>query len=96
MGGTRSGKAGVMLLIKAVPGASRTEVAGWLGDRLKIRVAAPPEDGRANLAIREWLAKQLGVRARDVQIVSGHASPMKSVRIANLAPGAIRSAFGPH
>ena len=39
------------LEVKVVPGASRSEVTGWLGDSLKIRVAAPPERGKANAAV---------------------------------------------
>ena len=47
----------LVLRVKAVPGAKRDAIAGALGDRLKIRVAAPPEDGQANAAIRALLAR---------------------------------------
>ncbi len=75
------GARGVLLNIKAVPGAKRSEVAGVLGDRLKVRVAAPPEDGKANAAIAELLAKEFKVRARDVEIIRGHSNPEKTVRV---------------
>jgi uncharacterized protein len=70
------------LAIKVVPGASRTEVAGVLGDRLKVRVAAPPEGGKANRALVEVLSRWLGVR--DVEIVAGHSSAEKVVRVSGV------------
>lgn len=75
------GARGVLLNIKAVPGAKRSEIAGVLGDRLKVRVAAPPEDGKANAAIAELLAKEFKVRTRDVEIIRGHSNPEKTVRV---------------
>ena len=76
---------GVRLKVKAVPGASREGVAGWLGDALKVRVTAPAEGGEANGAIRELLAGVLGVAPRDVRIVAGGASPRKVVEVAGIA-----------
>lgn len=70
--------------LKVVPGASRSGVAGVLGDRVKVRVAAPPQEGRANDAVRDLLADALGVRPRDVTIVSGHGSPEKTARVAGV------------
>jgi len=71
----------VLIHIKAVPGASRDQVAGAVGDRLKIRISAPPEGGKANKAICVLLAKALGVKAKDVTIESGQTNPEKIVRI---------------
>ena len=73
--------AAVLVRLKAVPGASRDAIAGLLGDRLKVRVAAPPEGGRANEAIVELLATSLGISPSSVSIVHGHASPSKTARI---------------
>lgn len=73
---------GIELWIKVVPGASRSEVAGLLGDRLKVRVAAPAEGGKANRAVVEVLREWLGVRG--VEIVSGTSSSEKTVRVAGL------------
>jgi uncharacterized protein (TIGR00251 family) len=70
---------GIELRIKVVPGASRSEVAGALGDRLKVRVAAPAEAGKANRAVVELLRSWLGVV--EVEIVSGRSSPAKTVRV---------------
>lgn len=70
-----------VLLIKAVPGARRDEVSGWLGERLKVRVAAPPEDGKANAAICALLARELGLRESQIRIVSGLSRAEKSVEL---------------
>ncbi len=71
----------LLIFIKAVPGASRDAVAGLVGDRLKVRVAAPPEGGKANKAICAVISKVLGLRSREVTIESGHASAEKTLRI---------------
>lgn len=71
----------VLIRVKAVPGSSRDEVSGVLGDRLKVRISAPPEGGKANRALRGLLAAALSVRARDVTVESGAASPEKVVRV---------------
>jgi uncharacterized protein len=67
--------------IHAQPGAKRTEVCGLHGDALKIRVAAPALEDRANDALVEFLATQLGVPKRDVTIVSGGKSREKRIDI---------------
>jgi len=69
------------LKVKAVPGASRSEIVGRLGEALKIRVAAPPEGGKANREILELLAERLGLPAASVTLVSGAASPAKVVEL---------------
>jgi len=67
--------------VKAVPGAKRDEIAGVLGDRLKIRVSQPPEGGRANEAIRSLLAERVGVDIRSVSLVAGASSPAKTFAV---------------
>lgn len=67
--------------IHVQPGASRTEIAGSHGDRLKIRLAARPVDGEANRALVGFLADRLRVAQRDVEIVRGHTGRAKTVRI---------------
>ena len=64
-----------------VPVVGAREVVGALGDRLKIKVAAPPEDGRANAGVCALLAERLGVGRRAVEVVSGMTNPEKVVRV---------------
>lgn len=80
--------------VKVVPGARDTRVVGPLGDLLKVRVAAPPEDGRANRAVREAVAAAAGVRARDVAVVAGHASATKLLRLAGVSAAELRARLG--
>ena len=66
-----------------MPGASRSAIGGPLGDRLKVRVAAPPEKGKANRAVVALLRRWLGVE--DVEIVAGFGSPEKTARVRGIA-----------
>jgi uncharacterized protein len=75
----------VVLTLHVQPGAARTGVVGRYGDALKVRVAAPPERGRANAAVVRLLAAELGVPPSDVEVVSGRASRRKRVRIHGIA-----------
>lgn len=81
---------GVAIRLKVVPGASRDAVAGALGDRLKVRVAAPPEGGRANRAIEKLLGELTGCTCT---VVSGHGSPLKTLLVADGRVEAVRTAL---
>jgi uncharacterized protein (TIGR00251 family) len=72
------------LKVKVVPGARRTEVVGRHGDGIKVRVAVPPEGGRANDAMIEVLAEKLGVKPGALRIVRGRTSPQKVVEVDGL------------
>ena len=74
----------VHLHLKVVPGASRDALAGAYGQRLKVRVRAPAESGRANRAVLALLADALGVRAQDLAIVRGATAPHKTVALTGL------------
>lgn len=63
------------------PGAKVTEVSGTHGDRLKIRLQAPPVDGKANEALVAFLAREFGVAKSAVTLVRGHSSRQKTVKI---------------
>jgi uncharacterized protein (TIGR00251 family) len=71
----------VVLALHVQPGASRTEAAGRHGQALKLRLAAPPVDGKANEALRAFLADAFGVPLRSVTLVRGETSRAKVVRI---------------
>ena len=84
----------ILIRLKAVPGARRDQIAGLLGDRLKVRVSAPPEGGKANKAICALLAATLGVKPRDVEIVGGQTSPEKLARVVGVDLRAAEAALG--
>jgi uncharacterized protein (TIGR00251 family) len=67
--------------IKAIPGASKTESAGVKDKRLRIRVAAAPEDGKANAELCAFLAKSLGCAKRDIVLLRGEKSRLKTVSV---------------
>lgn len=76
------------------PGAARTEAAGDHDGCLKLRIAAPPIDGRANDAVRRFVAERLGVPRDAVRIEHGTSSRRKRVRVeTTLDAGALRSAL---
>ena len=69
------------LAVRVQPGAKRNEVVGRFGEALRVRIAAPAVDGKANEALLRFLAGEFGVRRAAVSIVSGPASRSKRVRI---------------
>jgi uncharacterized protein (TIGR00251 family) len=73
-----------ILKLRIVPNARRSEVVGAHGDAIKVKVQAPPVDGKANEALCEFLAEQLQVPARSIEIVGGGKSRDKTVAIADL------------
>ncbi len=72
---------GVVLFIRAQPGARRTEVTGVHDGALKVRIAAPPVDDRANDALVAFLAKAFGLRRSSVTIRSGSTSRRKRIKL---------------
>lgn len=70
------------LTLRVQPGARGTGVVGELGDALKVRVAAPADDGKANAALTRFLATALGVPTAAVTVIRGEHSRSKVVRIA--------------
>lgn len=82
------------LHVKVVPGASHAALAGAYGDRLKVRVTAPAESGKANRALLGFLADRLEVPARDLTLVRGDTAPRKTIRIAGLRRAEARVRLG--
>jgi uncharacterized protein (TIGR00251 family) len=78
----QAGGDGVTIHVHAQPGAKRTEVAGLYGDSLKLRLASPPVDGKANECLIEFLARRLGVKRAQVSIIRGVSSRRKTVFVA--------------
>jgi uncharacterized protein (TIGR00251 family) len=75
------------LKLRVSPGAKRPGIAGRHGDAWKVRVAEPPEDGRANEAVLRLLADALDVPRATVALVSGHSSRDKIVVLDGLEQG---------
>jgi uncharacterized protein (TIGR00251 family) len=71
----------VDLALHVQPGAKRTEAAGTHGDAMKLRLAAPPLEGKANAELVRFLAEAFGVPQRQVSIVHGETSRRKLVRV---------------
>jgi uncharacterized protein (TIGR00251 family) len=80
---------GVVFTVKVIPASSRTTIAGLLGGLLKVKVAAPAEKGKANQCLIEFLAKKLGVRKKDISILTGLTKPVKQIKIANITASAL-------
>jgi uncharacterized protein len=72
---------GAVFKIRVVPRASRSEVAGIQGDSLKLRLNAPPVEGKANEECIRLLADILGVRKAQVTIIAGYAARTKTIAV---------------
>jgi uncharacterized protein (TIGR00251 family) len=80
--------------VRVSPSAPQTELRGLHGDRLKVAVAAPPEDDCANKALEEAFAAWLGVGCRQVRVFKGHASRDKVVAFTGLDEARLRELLG--
>lgn len=78
----QTGGDGVTIHVHAQPGAKRTEVAGLYGDCLKLRLASPPADGKANECLIEFIARRLSVKRSQITIIRGLSSRRKIVFVA--------------
>lgn len=75
----------VHVAVHAQPGAKRTAVVGVHGDRLKIALASPPVDGKANATLIKYLSKELGVSKSSVRLLSGDTSREKRIEVVGLS-----------
>jgi len=82
----RAEKSGdVVVDIHVIPNAARTQAEGVHDGALRVRLHAPPVDGKANLALMAWLATSLGVAKNKVSLVRGQTSKRKQLRVSALA-----------
>ena len=79
------------LSIRVIPNAPRNQIVGRLGSDIKVKIHAPPLDGRANEELCEFLADQLNVPRRAVTLVRGDTSRQKTVRIEGLSAEDVHS-----
>jgi uncharacterized protein (TIGR00251 family) len=84
----------VRLLLKVIPKSSRNRIVGWVGDRLKVAVTAPPERGKANEAVLTLVAQALELPPSAVRLVSGEASARKCLEIDGLDEAGVKSRLG--
>jgi len=70
---------GLVLKVKIIPKSSTNKIVGWENEELKIRIAAPPEKGKANLTLIRFLSKFLGLTQAEVVLLSGEASRHKRI-----------------
>ena len=75
-----------VIRVKVLPRSSVNQISGDEEGVIKVKLTAPPVEGKANKALVQFLAKKLGVARRDVEIVSGECSRVKSIRIYGLSP----------
>ena len=72
---------GTTFRVRVQPGASKNEIVGIQEDALKIKISAPPVQGKADKALIGFLAKELGVKKSEVEIISGHTSKIKKIKV---------------
>lgn len=77
-------------VVRVTPRADRDEVVGWQADELRVRLRAPPVDGRANDALRRLLASRLGIAPSGLELVSGATGRVKRLRVEGLSEAEVR------
>ena len=82
------------IAVHAQPKAGRDEVVGWKGRELSVRVTAPPEGGKANLAVSKVIASAMGVPKTSVRVVRGETSRHKTVEVRGATEQDVATAFG--
>jgi len=76
---------GTLLKVRVTPGARKSELVGQAGDRLRVRLQAPPVEGKANQALVRLLASELGLKKNRVRLTAGEKSREKTVLLEGLA-----------
>jgi uncharacterized protein (TIGR00251 family) len=90
----RSGDGRITLTLHIQPGAKRSDIAGEHGDALRIRLAAPPVDGKANAALVDFLAARLGVPKAAITLLHGQASRRKVLEVRGALSDPLRRLLG--
>ena len=85
---------GIVITVKVVPGSNRTESAGLYGQAYKIKIAAPPEKGKANKMLVAFLAGQLNIKKTAIQIKNGETSCVKQISLRGVTKQDVQAHFG--
>ena len=80
--------------IHLLPRASRDEICGLQGDAIKVRVTAPPIEGKANMALQRFIAKKLHLAASQVEIMAGKRSRKKILKVSGISRTEVEKALG--
>lgn len=72
---------GFLIRIQVVPNSSKTQIVGEHGDRLKIKLSAPPVDGKANEELIEFIRKKLAIKSYQIELIRGQTSKAKDLLI---------------
>lgn len=76
----------LILTVRVVPRASKSEIVGEVNGALKVKIAAPPVDGAANAELIRLFSRKIGVSKSRIEILSGQSSPLKRVKIGGITP----------
>jgi uncharacterized protein (TIGR00251 family) len=75
-----------LLPVKVHPGTSRNEITGFTGGVLQVKIAAPPEKGKANKELTDFLSRRLAVKKSSISITKGETGRNKLIAIKGLSP----------
>jgi uncharacterized protein (TIGR00251 family) len=84
----------IIFTVRVIPRSSRSEVVGFEGEAVKVRLSSPPVDGAANAELIKLFAKKLHVAKSAITIVSGETSKTKRLRIDGVTDEQVRNALG--
>lgn len=91
----REDSEGCTFEVHVAPGSQKDAIVGLYGDALRVRLKAPPVEGKANRALQVFLAEKLSVPIEAVEILSGHTSRRKRVRVAGVTAAQVHALLEP-
>ena len=83
----------VTLIVKVVPGSSRTQIVGQYGNMLKVKISAPPEKGKANKELLRFLAARLQIKQNDIEVQSGQTNSIKTLLLQGVTEKDVQALF---
>lgn len=84
---------GIVFKIRVLPRSSKCDIAGIQGDALKIKITAPPVEGKANSECIKFLSDRLGIKRSQISIVAGHTSKNKTIAISGTTRSDMETIF---